>query len=280
MPATGKTASPPFNYKAVVQSIHGLLREEKKYYGPKMIRLAFHDAASWDCQRQDGCPNSGSLRLEPECKYAGNRGLHIVLEGMEKVKAEHPAISRPDLWVLGSYVAVEWMGGPAIPFRWGRTEATSGTQCGPDGRLPDATKTQDHIREVFTRLGLNDRETVALSGAHTVGGAHKEFSGFQGNWTTQPAVFDNSYFKLLMERDWTIDTANETLQFTDRQTGRLLMLPSDVALRLDPKYRKIVEEYAADEALFFKDFAAAWKKLTEITPAELFDIPASDASNL
>lgn len=273
MVVTGKTAPPPFNYKAVVGSIQELLREEKKYYGPKMIRLAFHDAGSYDCKRQDGSPNSGSLRLEPECRYAGNKGLHLVLEGMERVKAAHPSISRPDLWVLGSYVAIEWMGGPAIPFRWGRQEATSSAQCGPDGRLPDASQTQNHIREVFTRLGLSDQEAVVLSGAHTVGGAHKEFSGFQGNWTEQPAVFDNSYFKVLMERDWAVDQKSEMLQFKDQQTQKLLMMPSDICLRIDPEYRKHVEKYAADNELFKRDFAAAWKKLTEITTAELFDLP-------
>eukprot|EP00796_Vickermania_ingenoplastis_P006304 gene6304-4537_t len=243
------------------------------YYGPKMVRLAFHDAGSWDCRRKDGAPNSASMRFEPECKYAGNNGLQGVQEALERVKANNPAISYPDLWVLGSYVAIEWMGGPKIQFRWGRKEATSGAECGPDGRLPDAHLTQDHIREVFTRLGLNDQEAVVLCGAHTVGGAHRDVTGFQGNWTDQPAVFDNSFFKVLLERDWVVDKENETLQFKDANTKKLMMMPSDVALRLDPAYRVICERYAADNELFKCDFAAAWKKLTEITTSELYDLP-------
>jgi catalase (peroxidase I) len=42
------------------------------------------------------------------------------------------------------------------------------------------------------------------------------------------------------------------------------MLPSDMALIWDPKFKPWVEKYAADEQLFFKDFAKAFKKLLEL----------------
>ena len=37
------------------------------------------------------------------------------------------------------------------------------------GRLPDGSKGKDHLREVFHRMGMSDRDIVALSGAHTLG---------------------------------------------------------------------------------------------------------------
>ena len=36
-------------------------------------------------------------------------------------------------------------------------------------RLPDASKGAPHIRDVFSRMGFNDQELVALSGAHALG---------------------------------------------------------------------------------------------------------------
>lgn len=42
------------------------------------------------------------------------------------------------------------------------------------------------------------------------------------------------------------------------------MLPSDLALVWDAKFRPHVEKYAADEAAFMKDFAKAFKKLLEL----------------
>ena len=47
-------------------------------------------------------------------------------------------------------------------------------------------------------MGLNDKDIVALSGAHTLGRCHKERSGFEGSWTSNPLIFDNSYFTELL----------------------------------------------------------------------------------
>lgn len=39
--------------------------------------------------------------------------------------------------------------------------------------FPDADNAQDHLRNVFYRMGFNDEGIVALSGAHTLGRAFK-----------------------------------------------------------------------------------------------------------
>ncbi|CAI0471575.1 unnamed protein product [Linum tenue] len=52
-----------------------------------------------------------------------------------------------------------------------------------------------HLRDVFYRMGLCDKDIVALSGGHTLGRCHKERSGFEGPWTSNPLIFDNSYFR-------------------------------------------------------------------------------------
>lgn len=39
-------------------------------------------------------------------------------------------------------------------------------------QLPDASQGAEHLREVFYRMGFNDREIVALSGGHTLGRCH------------------------------------------------------------------------------------------------------------
>lgn len=57
----------------------------------------------------------------------------------------------------------------------GRVDAVSGLSCPKDGLLPDATKGLAHIREIFHRMGFNDRDIVALSGAHVLGKCHAGF---------------------------------------------------------------------------------------------------------
>uniref|UniRef100_A0A804P5N9 L-ascorbate peroxidase n=2 Tax=Zea mays TaxID=4577 RepID=A0A804P5N9_MAIZE len=123
----------------------------------------------------------------------------------------------------------------------------------PEGRLPDATKGSNHLRQVFGKqMGLSDQDIVALSGGHTLGRCHKERSGFEGAWTTNPLVFDNSYFKELLSGD---------------KEG-LLQLPSDKALLSDPVFRPLVEKYAADEKAFFDDYKEAHLKLSELGYAD------------
>ena len=54
--------------------------------------------------------------------------------------------------------------GPHIDWSPGRSDKIDGAACPEDGRLPDASKGAPHIRDVFNRMGFNDREIVALSG--------------------------------------------------------------------------------------------------------------------
>jgi len=110
-------------------------------------------------------------------------------------------------------------------------------------------------------MGFTDREIVALSGGHTLGRCHVARSGFDGPWTSHPLRFDNEYFVNLLTRKWVPKKWSGPLQYEDEETGRLMMLPTDLALLDDPKMKRIVEEYAKDEAVFFKDFSAAFGKL-------------------
>lgn len=93
------------------------------------------------------------------------------------------------------------MGGPIIPWRPGRTDRNVAF-CTSDGRLPDATKEQRHLRAIFGRMGFNDQEIVALSGAHALGRCHTDRSGFSGPWTFSPTQLTNDYYKLLMNERW------------------------------------------------------------------------------
>lgn len=74
--------------------------------------------------------------------------------------------------------------------------------CTPDGRLPDGAKEQSHLRAIFGRMGFDDREIVALSGAHALGRCHTDRSGFDGPWSFSPTVMSNDYFRLLLGEKW------------------------------------------------------------------------------
>ncbi|KAH1224025.1 putative L-ascorbate peroxidase 3, peroxisomal [Glycine max] len=164
---------------------------------------------------------------------------------IEEVKAKHPKISYADLYQLAGVVAVEVTGGPTINFVPGRKDSL---ESPAEGRLPDAKQGASHLRDIFYRMGLGDKDIVALSGGHTLGKAHKDRSDFHGQWTKDPLKFDNSYFVELLRGE----------------SKDLLKLPTDKALVEDPNFRKYVELYAKDEDAFFSDYATSHKKLSEL----------------
>lgn len=138
------------------------------------------------------------MRFAPESDHGANAGLAAARNFLEPIKGiyistqqrnhllsqiaeKHPWISYSDLWILSGVCAIQEMLGPAIPFRPGRKDRDI-AYCTPDGRLPDASQGHDHLRAIFGRMGFNDQEIVALSGAHALGRCHTDRSGFEGPW--------------------------------------------------------------------------------------------------
>ena len=93
------------------------------------------------------------------------------------------------------------MQGPIVPYRPGRIDGDV-TACAPDGRLPDASQGARHLRDIFHRMSFDDREIVALSGAHALGRCHTDRSGYSGPWTFSPTVVTNDFYKLLLDEKW------------------------------------------------------------------------------
>lgn len=186
------------------------------------------------------------------------------------------------------------MQGPIIPYRPGRADRDM-SACTPDGRLPDAAQGQRHVRDIFYRMGFDDQEIVALIGAHALGRCHTDRSGYDGPWTFSPTVMTNDFYRLLVEEKWQWKKWNGpaqvslsgrflasvprsilerglvsgcvltlSVQYEDKKTKTLMMLPADMALIQDKGFRKYVEKYAKDNDAFFKDFSAVIVKLFEL----------------
>jgi cytochrome c peroxidase len=254
------------DYEKVYQRIADSLDAENYddgSYGPIYVRLAWHSSGTYDKETNTGGSNYATMRFEPESLHGANNGLGVARARMEEIKKEFPWISYGDLWTLGGVVGVQELGGPKIPWRPGRIDGFA-KDATPDGRLPDASQAQDHLRAIFYRMGFNDQDIVALSGAHALGRCHKDRSGFDGPWTFSPVTFSNSYFDLLANEKWVWRKWDGPKQLADKKTGTLMMLPADYALMQDKTFKKHVYAYAKDEELFFKDFAKAFSTMLEL----------------
>jgi len=256
------------DYEAIRKDIAEIMEDydwDDSSWGPVLVRLGWHASGTYCAADGTGGSNGATMRFEPEKLDGANAGLEFARNKLEAIKEKYPEISYADLWILASYVAIEEMGGPRIEFKAGRTDAKDGSECPMVGRLPDAALGADHVREVFYRMGFNDREIVALvGGGHAIGRCHTDRSGFDGPWTRAPTTVSNEFFNRLFEEKWVEKKWNGPKQFVDAATGKIMMLPTDMTMKSDPEFRKYSKMYYDDEETFMKDFGAAFKKLTEL----------------
>lgn len=260
--------------KAAREELVALMKA--KPCAPIIVRLAWHDCGTYnkDISKWPKCGGAnGSIRFSPEINHGANSGLANGLKLLEPIKQKYPAVSFADLLQMASAVAIEVAGGPNIPIKFGRLDVQGPQECAPEGNLPAAAapfpdgspKPGDHLRRVFYRMGLSDKDIVALSGAHTLGRSYPNRSGFGkaegtkytangpgtkggSSWTPEWLKFDNSYFKCIKEK-------------TDED---LLVLPTDAALFEDESFKPYAEKYAVDQDVFFKEYAESHVKLSEL----------------
>lgn len=88
-----------------------------------------------------------------------------------------------DVVAVAGAVAVEATGGPRIDLQLGRENASVQD---PRGALPSPAETVDELRKRFQPRGFDDRDLVALSGAHTLG----KVTG-AGPFVAEPNRFQN-----------------------------------------------------------------------------------------
>jgi L-ascorbate peroxidase len=277
-----------------------------------MVRLAWHDAGNYDKNLSNkewpiAGGATGSIRFEPEINHGANNGLiNGVKLIQEHIKDKHPLISYADLYQMASARAIEYTGGgPSLGIRYGRQDVNSPDGCQKEGNLPDGgadpetgnyggtsgtASTEDktpggHLRKVFYRMGMNDEEIVALSGAHSLGRAYKDRSGLGAektkftdgsttqkfangdkapftaggsSWTEQFFVFDNSYFIVLDD---------------DKSDPELLKMSSDKAVFKDDDFRPFAEKFRDNQDSFFESYVKAHNKLSELGSKFVYDTP-------
>ena len=122
-------------------------------------------------------------------------------------------------------------------------------------------------------------------------------SGLEGAWTTHPTKWDNGYFHMLLNHEWEskkspagawqwvpVDIKEEDMpvDVEDPSIRKMpLMTDADMALKMDPEYRKILERFQKDPDYFNEVFARAWFKLThrDMGPKSRYigpDVPQED----
>lgn len=247
------------------------------HYGPLFIRMAWHSAGTYRVHDGRGGASDGTLRFAPLNSWPDNANLDKARRLLWPIKQKYGnQISWADLMVLTGNVALESMGFKTFGFGGGREDVWEPQEDvywgpesewlgdkrykgdrelekplaavqmgliyvnpeGPNGK-PDPLASARDIRETFSRMAMNDEETVALiAGGHTFGKAHGAASpdkyvgpepegasiadqgfgwknsygkgnaedtitsGLEGAWTRTPTKWSHGYFENLFEYEW------------------------------------------------------------------------------
>jgi catalase-peroxidase len=247
------------------------------HYGPLFIRMAWHSAGTYRTSDGRGGGGRGQQRYAPLNSWPDNVNLEKARRLLWPIKRKYGRrISWADLMILTGNVALETMGFRTFGFAGGRSDVWEpdhdvswGTEKewlgadtrysgerelanplaavqmgliyvnpeGPNGN-PDPIAAARDIRETFSRMAMNDEETVALiAGGHTFGKTHgagpashvgvdpeggeveaqglgwkSTFgtgsagdaigSGLEVTWTTTPTQWSNDFFKNLFGYEW------------------------------------------------------------------------------
>jgi catalase-peroxidase len=245
------------------------------HYGPFFIRMAWHSAGTYRASDGRGGAAGGRQRFAPINSWPDNANLDKARRLLWPVKQKYGKnLSWSDLIILAGNVAIESMGFRTFGFAGGREDAFDTDKAanwgpedemetnerfdepgeiqeglgasvmgliyvnpeGPDGQ-PDPMASAKNIRQTFSRMAMNDKQTAALiAGGHTFGKVHGAddpeenmgpepeaapieqqglgwehegatqgamiTSGIEGPWTSSPTEWDMGYVDNLMEYEW------------------------------------------------------------------------------
>ncbi|CCE63415.1 hypothetical protein TPHA_0E03250 [Tetrapisispora phaffii CBS 4417] len=255
------------DYQKIYNVIAKKIQDEDEHDGyigyiPILVRIAWHSSGTYDKESGTGGSHGGTMRHAKELNDPSNAGLHTAKAFLDPIQTQFPWISHGDLYTLAGVAAIQEAQGPKIPWRNGRVNKDEDE--GPEnGRLPDANGDATYVRSYYGRLNfLNDRDIVALMGCHCLGRTHLANSGFDGPWGAASNVFSNEFFVNLLTENWKWEK-NAAGNYQWNSPKGYMMLPADHSLIEDGTFKKIVEEYAANQDVFFKDFSNVFARLLE-----------------
>ncbi|GLZ52873.1 catalase/peroxidase HPI [Actinomycetospora sp. NBRC 106378] len=240
--------------------------DDSTYWGPEYIDMT--KAASYDDMvirgdRWTARPGEEGYELEQPLAASHQSLIYVNPEGPEG--NGDPAASARDIRITFGRMAMNDEETVAL-IAGGHAFGKSHGQVSPDriGAPPE----------------IAPMEQMGLGWHNPEGTGNAEYTmtnGIEGSWTQDPTAWDNSYLENLFGYEWEqTQSPAGALQWTPVDPAApktpdahrpgvehpLMMMTSDIALKVDPVYREICERFLADFDYFTQEFSKAWYKLT------------------
>jgi peroxidase len=265
---------------AVKSAVQSAVAKEPRM-GASILRLFFHDCFVNGCDGSVLLDDSSTLTGEKNAGPNVNslRGFEVIDAIKSRVDAAcNPGtVSCADILAVAARDGVNLLGGPTWAVPLGRRDARTTTQAAANSNLPSPSSSAATLISAFASKGLDSRDMVALSGAHTIGAARcasfrsrvyndtninagfatrrrqvcgPQSGGTDGNLAPLDAFssvrFDNGYYRNLL--------------------SRFGLLHSDQELFNGGPVDSIAQQYAGNGGAFSADFVTAMIKMGNISP--------------
>lgn len=254
-------------------------------YDPKvparLLRMFFHDCFI------RGCDASLLLDSTPENKAEKDgppnisvRSFYVIDDAKTKLEKACPnTVSCADVIAIAARDVVAMSQGPWWNVLKGRKDGRVSI-ANETINLPSPFSNATTLIQSFAKRGLSIKDLVALSGGHTLGFSHcSSFSARLHNFSAEhfsdPSI--NSEFAINLKKKCPMPNKDHNAgEFLDSTSStfdndyykRIIMgkgvFGSDQALFGDYRTRWIVDSFAKDEKLFFREFAASMVKLGNV----------------
>eukprot|EP01121_Diplochlamys_sp_Union-15-3_P001176 TRINITY_DN11038_c0_g1_i1.p1 TRINITY_DN11038_c0_g1~~TRINITY_DN11038_c0_g1_i1.p1 ORF type:complete len:386 (-),score=39.65 TRINITY_DN11038_c0_g1_i1:21-1178(-) len=262
------------NWNDIRKEVSALFPDESKPHGswaPLIMKLIISCSLSYDPQTKKGGCYGATMRFSPEKDYASNQGLSEVINRLEIMKTVHSELSYTEIWTLAGTLAAEAMGLSNIDWQPSEIilDAVDSSACPPDLPKPDSKTNASKMREIGNRIGLNDKDIVALFGGfllnedYSISPEVRSHNNHTENPTSQAPRLTNEIFKRLLNNLWKKKKREDGSVVYEDLSGHYTISPANMELILDSSFRIITESYAMDEQIFLKNFTVAFRKLLE-----------------
>lgn len=290
VPVSGTVLTPDY-YKQSCPEFDRIMREivtTKQISNPTTaaatLRLFFHDCMVEGCDASvliaSNAFNKAERDADINLSLAGD-GFDVIVRAKTALELSCPGVvSCSDILTQATRDLITMVGGPFYKVSLGRKDGLVSQASRVEGNLPKPNMNTTRIIDMFGSKNVTFQELVALvGGGHTIGFSHcSEFANrlYSYNKTTPT---DPSYHPRYAERlkvlcgnyvkEPGMSAFNDAMtpgKFDNMYYRNLLrglgLLSSDAALVNDPRTVGLVKLYAANQTLFFQDFARAIEKFS------------------
>ncbi|KAH6770842.1 Peroxidase superfamily protein [Perilla frutescens var. hirtella] len=247
----------------------------------RILRMFFHDCFIMGCDASvlvESTPNNKAEKDGPPNLSLG--AFYVIDDAKTKLEKSCPkTVSCADTLAIAARDVVLLSGGPKWSVLTGRKDGKK-SRANETINLPAPTSNTSQLIRSFGQRGLSTKDLVALSGGHTLGFSHcASFDGRLRNFSaahdTDPTL-DPQLATDLKRKCPKPNTDGSAGQFLDstasifdndyytRVVAGKGVFVSDQSLLGDYRTRWIVEAFARDQGLFFKEFADSMLRLGNV----------------